>query len=84
MNRMTVSLSGELLGALDALATARGESRSALVEVLLREHPLITGQVQAIRGIRSGRSLDKLLAVADQGKANLDRAQAEGRIRFHD
>lgn len=44
--RRCVSLSPELDGALMALGATRNESVSALVETLLREHPLVRESVE--------------------------------------
>lgn len=85
MQRMTVSVSDELVQALDALAKRRNESRSSLVELLLREHPLLARQVQVGRQsmpLRPGRSLEKVLAIADQGRRNRDAAIDAGVLRF--
>lgn len=47
--RITVALSNELAEALDELAGQRGESRSGLVEMLLRENPYVQSTVDRLR-----------------------------------
>ena len=47
--RITVALSNELAQALDHLTAQRGESRSGLVEMLLRENDYVRSTVEALR-----------------------------------
>ncbi len=75
---MTLSTSPELLAALDALAARRGESRSALVEMLLREHPLVAQAVRQGRETKHGRPIAKLLAIADTAKQAVAKREATG------
>ena len=49
VTRLTVSLSSELAEALDALRDQRKESRSSVVETLLREHPMVERAVRKVR-----------------------------------
>lgn len=58
--RVTVALSNELAEALDDLAGQRGESRSGLVEMLLREN----GYVQ--------HAVDRLRREATRGRSGAD------------
>lgn len=54
VRKLSLSLTPELADALDALAAARGEDRSRLVETLLREHPLVREAVRRGRPYRPG------------------------------
>src|SRR5262245_43075998 len=47
--RRTVSLSVELAAVLNQMAFDRKESTSALIEMLLREHPLVARDVDLMR-----------------------------------
>lgn len=58
-----MSLSNELVRALDALAETLDESRSSAAETLLREAPQIRNSLRALRG-DDGRPRD--LPVAEQ------------------
>lgn len=83
---MTLSASQELIDVLDALAARRNDNRSAIVEMLLREHPLVRAQVDQARrpsGLRAGRSIEKVLALAAVSRQARERAEREGRIVFH-
>lgn len=53
--RITVALSNELAQALDHLTQQRGESRSGLVEMLLRENGYVQSTVDALRRDGTGR-----------------------------
>jgi predicted transcriptional regulator len=70
MARMTVAISDELQHSLDRLARGRGQSRSALVEMLLRESPLVQEDVAVARRslTKRGRDPAKLRAIADQAR----------------
>lgn len=85
--RRTFSLTPELAQALDRLAQRRGESRSATVETLLREHELVGREVRGMRGalgLKNDRSVEKLLAIGDASRAALERREREGKVRFLD
>ncbi|MBI2077156.1 MAG: hypothetical protein HYT80_02120 [Euryarchaeota archaeon] len=49
VRKLSISVSGELEGALRGLASAREEDLSPLLEVLLREHWLVAARIQAER-----------------------------------
>jgi hypothetical protein len=82
--RRTVSLSTELHDAVSLLAADRGESFSAVVEMALRENPLVRDSVELVRmeakiedyGIRPGkdtpfrsRVLENLKAASASGES---------------
>ncbi len=56
--RVTTSLSQELVEALDAVARDRGESRSSMTEILLREAPQIRASLRRLRGDDADPPLD--------------------------
>jgi predicted transcriptional regulator len=49
VRKLSISLTPELADALDALAEDRDEDRSRLVEILLREHPLVSDRIRSRR-----------------------------------
>lgn len=49
VRRISLSMTGELAAALDRIAADRDESRSSVVEMLLREHALVASAVDLVR-----------------------------------
>lgn len=83
IDRITACLTPELGATLRRLAKQRGESISATIEVLLREHPAIRQAVQTQRSVtKKDRDVQKLLAIGDAARANWERAEAAGQVRI--
>ncbi len=66
--KFSISVTAELAGALAQLAKERRDDRSRLIEMLLRENPLVAAKVSALRGpanpgTKNGRDIEKLLAL---------------------
>lgn len=68
--KLSVSLTPELADALDDLAEDRGEDRSRVIEILLREHPL------ARRAIQGRRDRDR----PQRDRTDLKEAVLAGRV----
>jgi hypothetical protein len=55
VRKLSISLSFELADSIRTLATERAEDVSALIEILLREHPLVARAIQKERERRLDR-----------------------------
>lgn len=84
VRKLSISLSPELADALDALAGERGDDRSRLVEILLREHPLVARRIRRSRGAmpptKRGRSLEELKLAGKVARAAWERRVASGEV----
>lgn len=88
--KLSISLSPELAAVLDILADEQGLDRSRLIEVLLREHPLVSTQVQrrrleaAVPPLKKGRSVEDLMVLARTARAQWDQKVATGKVRVRE
>lgn len=85
--KRSISLTPELAEILDRLASERGEDRSRLIEILLRENPTIRREVQDRRQatappLKRGRSLTELKLLARTAQAQWERDAASGKVRL--
>lgn len=85
--KLSITVTPELAAALRALAERRGEDLSRTIEILLRENRLVAEEVEAGRRrdalprTKKGRDVDELRVLARLGRAQWERAVAEGRVR---
>lgn len=87
--KFSISLTPELSRALNRLAKQRKEDRSRLIEILLRENPLVSATVRTERGpanpgTKNGRDVRKLLALGDLGRRQWESLSAQGKVGFVD
>lgn len=88
--KFSVSTSQELFEALEALREDQGRDRSSLIEMLLREHPLVRGEIrrrrQRDRHPRRKRDRDdvEIDGLARAAKRQWDKREADGEVAFLD
>lgn len=88
--KFSVSTSSELFEALERLRRRRGQPRSDLVEMLLREHPLVRREIRAQRGQgprargKKGRASEELRALARAARRQWDKREAAGEVALLD
>ncbi|MBI2077705.1 MAG: hypothetical protein HYT80_04940 [Euryarchaeota archaeon] len=84
---LSISLSQELLDALNRLKDRRGEERSRLVETLLRENPYVLDEIRQVREaprFKKGRSPSELDRLVRFGRRRLERQLRSGRVTWPD
>lgn len=88
--KLSISLSAELFEAVEALSQRREEGRSSLLEMLLREHPMIRAEVKRQRRAGSprlaskGRDPTELAALARTARRQWEKREAAGEVAFRD
>lgn len=90
VQKFTISTTPELFEAIEALREARGQDRSALIEMLLREHPMVRKEIQRQRGQdtrpgrrRAGRR-HELRALAGTARRQWEKRESAGEVAFLD
>ncbi|MGQ0536205.1 MAG: hypothetical protein ACT4PT_09045 [Methanobacteriota archaeon] len=93
VQKLSVSLTEEARRALDRIVAARGEERSPVLEMLVREHPLVAREIEAMRaeprpgkvapGTTKGRDVEKLLVLAEVAAKAWERRIASGEVKVH-
>ncbi len=86
--KFSISTSQELFEALEELCEARGEDRSSLIEMLLREHPMIQRQIRRRRDLPSrrgqGRRFETVQALARTARRQWEKREDRGEVAFLD
>jgi hypothetical protein len=86
--KFSVSTSAELYQALEELCQRRGQSRSQLIEKLLREHPMVRREVRRQRREQEPpprrRDPDELHALARAARRRWTRRAQAGEVAFLD
>ncbi len=88
--KFSISTSRELFEALEGLAEARGQSRSDLIEMLLREHPMVEDEIRRRRGrprqaaAKRGRSPEELAGLARAARRQWEKKEDAGEVAFLD
>lgn len=87
--KFSISTSPELFEALEALAERRDQDRSSLIEMLLREHPMVEAEVRRRRqgpvpGLKKGRDLEEIWALARSARRNWRERTRSGKVRIVD
>ena len=86
VSRLSLSLTPELAKALRRTAAALELDVSRLVETFLREHPRVQQEVRDLRsaspGTKKGRSVEKLLALAEVAEAQWDARIGSGKVKL--
>ncbi len=86
-SKFSISVTPELARALDQLAKERKDDRSRLIEMLLRENPLVNSRVRVLRGpanpgTKNGRDIEKLLALGRIARRQWDAKVKAGQVGF--
>ncbi len=86
-SKFSISVTPELARALDQLVQQRQEDRSRLIELLLRENPLVATTVAGLRGpvnpgTKNDRSVEKLLALGRIAERQWGARQKAGKVGF--
>lgn len=90
VQKFTISTTPELFEAIEALREERGQERSALIEMLLREHPMVEDAIRRRRGqqARPGRRRpgrrDELRALASTARRQWEKRESAGEVAFLD
>lgn len=90
VEKFSVSTSRELFDALETLRSRREEDRSSLIEMLLREHPMVRDQIQRERrkgrGPRTkrGRERTDIETLARIARRRWQEREAAGEVAFVD
>lgn len=84
VRKLSVSLSHELADALDALADERGDDRSRLVEVLLREHPMVRRRIRRSRREDEEDDLKEAVLAGRAAARSWERRTEAGEVRVRD
>lgn len=85
VQKLSISLSPELASVLRELARSRRDDVSRLVEILLRENPLVAARVDAARrppATKRGRDPAKLLALGRAAARAWERRARRGEVRI--
>lgn len=85
--KFSVSTSRELFEAIEALKERRDEDRSSLIEVLLREHPMVERQIRRDRDRTAherSRDPEELKALARSARRQWDKREERGEVAFLD
>lgn len=88
--KFSISTTGELFDALERLRDRRGEDRSSLVEMLLREHPMVRREIQRGRRRRDstwtkkGRDVEEIRALARSARRQWEKREGSGEVAFLD
>jgi hypothetical protein len=87
VERFSISTSEELFEALETLRQQRDQQRSDLVEMLLREHPMVRREIRRARRearTKRGRDPAELSALARSARRQWDKREAAGEVSFLD
>lgn len=83
--KFSISTSRELFEALEVLSERRGQSRSDLIEMLLREHPLVEREIRTQRrGRRRERSPEELDGLVRTARRQWEKRETAGEVAFLD
>lgn len=88
--KVSVSLSPELFAALEALREEQERDRSSLIEMLLREHPMVRRAIHRLRrrgrqeGRKRARDDVEIEGLARAAKRQWAKREAEGEVAFLD
>lgn len=86
--KFSISTSPELFEALQALAERRDQDRSSLIEMLLREHPMVEAEIRRGRGRRRrpgtkrGRDEQELVLLGRVARAQWDERAERGEVEI--
>lgn len=85
--KFSISTSPELFAALEAVADRRDQDRSSLIEMLLREHPLVEQEIRRRRGRgvprgRRGRDERELDLLARTIRTQWERRKEQGEVKI--
>lgn len=86
--KFSISTSPELFEALEALAEDRDQDRSSLIEMLLREHPMVEDEIRRRRGrgrprAKRGRDEKELDLLARTVRSRWQRRKAREEVEIH-
>lgn len=85
--KLSISLSPELASVLRLVARQRKDDLSRLIEVLLRESPLVQSSIRRLREpqlgspLKKGRTMDKLRVLGRTVDALWEQRLASGKVR---
>lgn len=88
--KFSISTSPELFEALEALAERRDQDRSSLIEMLLREHPMVEDAIRRRRGRRRrpgtkrDRDETELVLLGRVARAQWDQRAERGEVEILD
>lgn len=88
--KFSISTTQELFDALEELRDRRGQGRSDIIEMLLREHPMVDQEIARRRmeqgppGSKKERSPEELRALARTARRQWAKRQASGEVAFLD
>lgn len=88
--KFSISTTQELFEALERLREDRDQDRSSLVEMLLREHPMIEREIQRARrrdrptDRERGRDPEEIEALARSAKRQWEKREEDGEVAFLD
>lgn len=88
--KFSVSTTSELFDALEALRERREEDRSSLIEILLREHPVVRREIRRQRrtetgpATKRGRDDEEVRGLARSARRQWEKREARGEVEFLD
>lgn len=88
--KFSISTSEELFDAIERLRASRGQGRSDLLEMLLREHPMIEREIQrqrqkaAAAETKRGRNPEEITGLARAARRQWEKKEDAGKVAFLD